>query len=163
MNVTSFTSTQDRRLLKTFGTVTPGADYKDRIASYGILVREGKIAIVQIGITKFEYDLPGGGCDPSEPPEKAVVREYLEETGLLVKVTRPITQFVQLFAHQNGDHYMNLAYVYEVEWVADRPNSKIEADHELIWMSPLECVKSLDKEGFAWAVVAWLRGMRAKN
>jgi 8-oxo-dGTP diphosphatase len=161
--VTSFSGVLDRRLLKTFGTVTPGVEYKDRTASYGILVRDGKIAVVQIGITKFEYDLPGGGCDPFESPEKAVVREYLEETGLLVKVVQPITQFVQLFAHKNGDHYLNLAHVFEVDWIADRPSAKCETDHELIWMSPLECVKSLDKEGFAWAVVAWLRGMRAKT
>jgi 8-oxo-dGTP diphosphatase len=32
--------------------------------------------------------LPGGGIEPNEPPEDAVVREILEETGFHVKVSR---------------------------------------------------------------------------
>ncbi len=32
--------------------------------------------------------LPGGGVEPSEPPEEAVIREILEETGFTVKAQR---------------------------------------------------------------------------
>ena len=32
--------------------------------------------------------LPGGGIDPSETPEQAIVREILEETGFRVKIVR---------------------------------------------------------------------------
>jgi len=37
--------------------------------------------------------LPGGGIDPNETPENAVVREILEETGLTVKIDRLIGRY----------------------------------------------------------------------
>src|SRR3990167_6825230 len=37
--------------------------------------------------------LPGGGIDPRESPEAAIVREILEETGFTVKVTRLIGHY----------------------------------------------------------------------
>lgn len=37
--------------------------------------------------------LPGGGIDPGEAPEKAVIREILEETGLSVKVERLVGRY----------------------------------------------------------------------
>ncbi len=40
--------------------------------------------------------LPGGGIDPKEPPEKAVVREILEETGFTVKVDRLVGDYIPL-------------------------------------------------------------------
>lgn len=37
--------------------------------------------------------LPGGGIDPGEAPESAVVREILEETGFTVKVGRLVGDY----------------------------------------------------------------------
>lgn len=38
--------------------------------------------------------LPGGGIDPNELPEHAVVREILEETGFTVKVDRLVGDYI---------------------------------------------------------------------
>jgi len=49
----------------------------------GIIIRQGKIAMVHA--KKFNYyKFPGGGIEPGECHEEALVRETLEETGLAV-------------------------------------------------------------------------------
>ena len=40
--------------------------------------------------------LPGGGIDPEESPENAIVREILEETGFTVKVDRLIGDYIPI-------------------------------------------------------------------
>jgi 8-oxo-dGTP pyrophosphatase MutT (NUDIX family) len=40
--------------------------------------------------------LPGGGIDPTESPENAVVREILEETGFTVKVDRLVGDYLPI-------------------------------------------------------------------
>lgn len=40
--------------------------------------------------------LPGGGIDPNESSEKAIVREILEETGFTVKVDRLIGDYIPI-------------------------------------------------------------------
>lgn len=40
--------------------------------------------------------LPGGGIDAHETPENAAIREALEETGLSVKIERPIAEYTPI-------------------------------------------------------------------
>lgn len=40
--------------------------------------------------------LPGGGIDPGESPEEAVVREILEETGFTVKMDRLVGDYIPI-------------------------------------------------------------------
>jgi len=54
--------------------------YDIRRSSRGILVHNGKIAL--LNVTKFNYHkLPGGGIEPNESIDEAFTREALEETG----------------------------------------------------------------------------------
>lgn len=140
-----------------FGEKVSAEAYRPRQGAYGVLVRDGRIAVVQVGYTKFTYDLPGGGIDDGETPEQALKREYLEETGLEVKVGGMLAEFNHYMIHDNGTPYNNHARVYEVEWVADRPQAKVEDDHELVWLPPLEVIKRLKREGYGWAMVRWIR------
>jgi ADP-ribose pyrophosphatase YjhB (NUDIX family) len=45
---------------------------------------DGKILLVKPNYKKT-WQMPGGGVEPSESPEEAVVREVAEETGLVIK------------------------------------------------------------------------------
>jgi 8-oxo-dGTP diphosphatase len=63
-----------------------------RISCYGLATMDDKVLLVQIG-PRWQQDadswmLPGGGVEHGEQPEAAVVREIVEETGLVVSVDR---------------------------------------------------------------------------
>lgn len=143
--------------IKQFGTPDPALTYGARTGAYGLLARDGKLACVRIGYGPYEYDFPGGAVDPGETPEQAVVREFGEETGLLVEVGQPITDLKHYFIHEDGTPYNNHAHFFEITLLGEKPEAKCEADHDLVWLSPLEVITHLKNEGYAWALVAWLR------
>lgn len=61
-----------------------------RVSAYGLLHRDEKLLLCRlsdkVGMNPGHWTLPGGGLDFGEDPEDAVVREFKEETGLLVTV-----------------------------------------------------------------------------
>ena len=62
------------------------------------------------------WSLPGGGVDPGETPAEAVVREVLEETGLVVVPTSIVavvggTEHMR-FTYPNGDQIEVVATVF---------------------------------------------------
>lgn len=61
-----------------------------RVAAYGLLQRNDRLLLCRlserVGLNPGFWTLPGGGLDFGEDPEDAVVREFMEETGLTVKV-----------------------------------------------------------------------------
>ena len=64
----------------------PGLDYRERPAAYGLLERDGRLALVHVSLEDRPpfFDLPGGGIDAGEDEAAALVREFGEETGLVV-------------------------------------------------------------------------------
>ena len=61
---------------------------KTHVGAYGILLRDGKIALVKKarGGYKGKYDLPGGGIEHTETPIEALHREMMEEvSGTVIK------------------------------------------------------------------------------
>ncbi len=59
--------------------------------------------------------LPGGGIDPGESPENAVVREILEETGFTVKVDRLVGDYIPM------NRLAKRTYLYECAILAGHP------------------------------------------
>jgi 8-oxo-dGTP diphosphatase len=142
-----------------FGHKTAGLEYNPRAAAYGLLYLDTKLALVRVGLqAPYYYDLPGGGIDPGETPEMAVIREYGEETGLIVRVTDKLpVEMSQYFFNGDGVPYDNLCHLFALELIKEKPELKVEADHQLEWHDPHEAITLLRHEAHAWGLLFALR------
>jgi 8-oxo-dGTP diphosphatase len=143
-----------------FGQTQPGLTYRERPTAFGLCARgEAYIAIVQIGKrAPYEYDLPGGGVEADEDEAAALMREFLEETGLTVWPTRVIGRAGQYWVNK-GKPRNSLATFYDVELSA-ADGAITEPDHTLVWMSPAEALLKVRHEAHGWAILHWLRERR---
>jgi 8-oxo-dGTP diphosphatase len=142
-----------------FGDPEPGRAYRDRPAAFGILEREGRIALVRVEKPGHPawFDLPGGALDPGEDQARAVVREFGEETGLKVRAGETYAHADQRFINTDGEAFNNRAGFLVLTLLGDDPALKIEDDHTLVWLPAAEALVRLRHEAHAWAVTAWLR------
>lgn len=147
------------RAVPQFGERRADRAYVDRPAAFGILERNGKIALVHI--VKADgaswHDLPGGGVDEGETAEQGVVREFGEEAGLKVSVRLPFAVADQFFINTDGDAWNNRGSFFVLDLQSEQPGLKVEDDHTLVWMEPETAIKTLRHDSHAWAVSAWMR------
>ena len=145
-----------------FGAPEPGRTYRDRPAAFGIVEREGRIALVQVEKPGHPawLDLPGGALDPGEDAAQAVVREFGEETGLKVRAGEIYARADQRFINTDGAAFNNRAAFLTLTLLGEDTALKIEDDHTLVWLPSTEALVGLRHEAHAWAVAAWLRLQR---
>lgn len=143
-----------------FGTPVAGLVYKDRRAAFGIAENaQGLIALAQVtkpGKAPY-FDLPGGAVDGDETEPQAVVREFGEETGLVVEAGVLVETVSQHFLKSDGQPVRNFGGIYVVKVVGENPGLKVEDDHALAWLDPRDAVVALRHDAHAWAVAAWMR------
>lgn len=142
-----------------FGEMAPGLSYLDRPAAFGIVQEGLRIALVRVEKPGHGawYDLPGGALDPGETAEQAVVREFGEETGLVVAVGEAFAEAGQYFLKTEGQPVNNMAVFFTLRLEGADEGLKIEDDHTLVWMDPQAALVELRHDAHAWAVAAWLR------
>jgi 8-oxo-dGTP diphosphatase len=142
-----------------FGAPEPGRPYPDRPVAFGVGLRDGQVALVRVEPADgpARVDLPGGGIDPGEPPEAALAREFLEETGLEVRPTGLITRADHYFVNGAAESFNTRGVFYAAEVLAEWPGRKIEDDHTLFWRPPEVALRLLSRDSHAWALACWLR------
>ena len=142
-----------------FGLERPGLRYRDRPSAYGIALREGLIALVFVTLPDREpfFDLPGGGVDAGESEAEALIREFGEETGLVVETGRLVTRADQFLISAHEEPFNSRGAIFEVEIVGEDPDLKVEDNHQTVWLDPRAAVIALRHDSHAWAVTAWLR------
>jgi len=142
-----------------FGEARPGLDYRDRPSAYGLLERDGRLALVHVSLPDRApfFDLPGGGIDEGESETQALVREFGEETGLVVTGGDLIARGEQYMVSANDEPFLSQGAFFEAELVTERPELKSEDEHALVWLEPKEALLRLRHDSHAWAVTAWLR------
>lgn len=70
-----------------------------------IFDEQGRVLLFRHTYRKFEWGIPGGALEYGEPPEQAMVREMLEETGMRIEVQRLL-----LAESSKDDHHISLIY-----------------------------------------------------
>jgi 8-oxo-dGTP diphosphatase len=145
-----------------FGAPQPGRAYPDRPAAFAVVEQEGRLALVRVdlGGGRTRLDLPGGGLDPGETPERAAARECGEEAGLRVEIGELLVCADHFFINDKDQAHNTRGRFYEARLVTHDAALKIEDDHTLVWAEPLEAIRTLHREAHAWAVAAWLRRRR---
>lgn len=145
-----------------FGIARPDHAYAPRPTAFGLLVHEGRLACVRIDRGENSYlDLPGGARDGAESEAAAVVREFREETGLQVAADVRLTEAAQFVDKSDGRTVNNTGGFWTLRLLDPTPSGKIEDDHELVWLDPVEALASLRHEAHAWAVAVWLRSRKS--
>ena len=141
-----------------FGLAEPGLEYVLRPTAFGLVVQDGKLACVRVDRGAGSYfDLPGGAVDGDETEAEALVREFLEETGMTVRPVARIAEAAQFFRKSDGQPINNTGGFWVAEQQSLDPAAKVEADHQLVWLDPLTALAELRHDAHAWAVAAWQR------
>jgi len=76
------------------------------VRSYGVVIEGNKVVLVRSSNPKHQpplWWLPGGGIDFGESPEDTLVREFAEETGLVVANPELLGVTSDLRHRDNGD------------------------------------------------------------
>lgn len=147
-----------------FGEAEPGLEYRERPTSFGVVERDGRIACVRVDRGAASYfDLPGGAVDGEETEAEALVREFVEETGLAIATADRFAEAGQLFRKSDGAPVHNVGGYWTASLIAEDPASKVEADHELVWLHPARAVAELRHDAHAWAVAKWLRNQNKRG
>lgn len=133
-----------------FGEILENQDYYEREGVYGILVNTQN----QVGIIKTPrgYFLPGGGIEADETHHLCLVREFEEETGRLIQVNEYIGQSIFYDLSPNSNRYLKLIGNYYYVTDVGVSDFKQECDHELVWMTRDEAIRSLKLPHQAWAI-----------
>lgn len=141
-----------------FGTAQPGLDHAIRPTAFGLVLRDGKLACVRVDRGEGSYhDLPGGAVDGDETEEQALVREFVEETGMSVRPLIRIAEAAQFFRKSDGAPINNVGGFWIAEMLSLDPAAKVEDDHQLVWLSPEDALRSLRHDAHSWAVATLMR------
>jgi 8-oxo-dGTP diphosphatase len=142
-----------------FGVAQPGVKHRDRPAVFGIAERAGQIALICVtreGAPPY-YDLPGGAIEPGESEGRALAREFLEETGLVVRGGEVLDHADQYMIKVDGEPVNNRSVLITAVIEGFDPSAKIESDHALAWLVPEEALRIVRQDSHAWAITCWLR------
>jgi len=103
----------------------------------GVVLHKGKVLLARhtYGKGAGKLIIPGGYVENNETPQAALVREYLEETGVRVKPENIIG--IRFNMH---DWYV----VFQAEYVSGIPKSDNDENSEVVWVEVEEALRKED-------------------
>ena len=85
-----------------------------------IFNEQGQVLLFKHTYRKFEWGIPAGGLEYNEQPDKAIVREFFEETGMQIKVEKLL-----LAESSKEDRNISLIYLCKIVNGTFRESSEI--------------------------------------
>ena len=80
-----------------------------------------------------------------------------EKSGLVVRAGAELVRADHYFENGKGERFNTRGVFFVAEVLEERPDAKVEADHELVWREPGEALRLLSRDSHVWALVNWLR------
>ena len=100
--------------------------------------------------------LPGGEIEGEETKEEAIVRELIEEMGIVAEISSYLGEADEYFySNYRATYYYNPGYFF----VADswkRIGEPTEKTNKIWWVSPQEALVKLKRGSHRWAVERWI-------
>jgi 8-oxo-dGTP diphosphatase len=124
-------------------------DIVQRVAMKAVIVQDGKILLLreatayQEGTNAGRYDFPGGRVEPGEHFADGLLREVAEETGLQVKMGRPlfVSEWMPVI---NGvqNHIVAVFIICEIIGATDITLSQDHDDYQWADVSAVEALNT---------------------
>lgn len=127
-------------ILATIGKFDTSIHYADR-PTVKVVIRKGNlILLLNKGL------LPGGGIEPGESDNDAIIRELQEELGVTVNNVEQIGTVIQ-YRNFLGKKYIINGYtaVLESTGGATSPQDESEADFAMQWLTPEDALSFVEK------------------
>ncbi len=112
----------------------------------GVLIRDGRVLLARhtYGAGNGKLIIPGGYINIGESPEQAVVREYMEETGVQISPKSIIG-----IRFNVNDWYV----CFEVSYVDGVPRPDNDENSEVIWVDIAEALEREDVPGLSKSLI----------
>ncbi|MHB8335079.1 MAG: NUDIX hydrolase [Acidimicrobiales bacterium] len=104
------------------------------VRSYGLLVDDGRVVLVRSSNPHHDpplWWLPGGGIDFGEAPEEALIREFAEETGLIVNDPQLVGVTSDERRRDNGERLHTVRILYTVQLMGGSLRDEAEGTTDL--------------------------------
>jgi 8-oxo-dGTP diphosphatase len=135
-----------------FGQPPSGTRVRIRPSAYAILHNDrGEFAVVR---SREGIFLPGGGMDEGETPHETVLRETLEECGLSIRIGSWTATAIQFAWSETEQLYFEKRSTFVDATILGYDTSRLEPDHELLWVDADRACELLTHESHGWAVRA---------
>ena len=116
----------------------------------GVLVEAGRVVLLEN--ERDEWELPGGRLEPGEAPETCLAREFAEELGAVVEVTRIIDCWLNEVLSQREV----VIITYGVKR-SDEGELRVSHEHRRFGLFTPHEIETLPiSEGYRRSIRAWL-------